>query len=72
MGNDGHRVVIAELDATTGQQAAAELRADGITADYHPLDVTDPDSAAALAATLTGDGTRLYGLVNNAGLANAV
>lgn len=72
IGNDGHRVVIAELDGTTGRQATRELRAEGITADYHPLDVADPDSTAALAATLAGDGTRLYGLVNNAGLANAV
>lgn len=72
IGSDGHRVVIAELDETTGQQAAAELRAEGITADYHPLDVADPDSVAALAATLAGDGSRLHGLVNNAGLANAV
>ncbi|MER7727281.1 SDR family oxidoreductase [Streptomyces sp. NPDC096323] len=72
IGNDGHRVVIAELDATTGRQAATELRAAGITADYHPLDVADPGSVAALAATLAGDGSRLYGLVNNAGLANAV
>ncbi|MEU1467772.1 SDR family oxidoreductase [Streptomyces sp. NPDC005761] len=72
IGNDGHRVVIAELDGTTGQQAAEELRAEGITADYHPLDVADPDSVAALATTLADDGSRLHGLVNNAGLANAV
>ncbi|WP_326669498.1 SDR family oxidoreductase [Streptomyces sp. NBC_01257] len=72
IGNDGHRVVIAELDATTGTQAAEELRAEGITADFHPLDVADPASTAALAATLAADGSRLYGLVNNAGLANAV
>ncbi|MER5274464.1 SDR family oxidoreductase [Streptomyces sp. NPDC002809] len=72
IGNDGHRVVIAELDETTGRQAAHDLRAEGITADFHPLDVADPESVTALAATLTGDGTRLYGLVNNAGLANAV
>ncbi|MEU8624135.1 SDR family oxidoreductase [Streptomyces sp. NPDC048669] len=72
IGSDGHRVVIAELDATTGRRAAEELRADGITADFHPLDVADPHSADSLAATLAGDGSRLYGLVNNAGLANAV
>lgn len=72
IGSDGYRVVIAELDATTGHKAAEELRADGITADFHPLDVAEPGSADALAATLAGDGSRLYGLVNNAGLANAV
>ncbi|MGY4903493.1 SDR family oxidoreductase [Streptomyces sp. 900116325] len=72
IGADGYRVVIAELDERTGKQAADDLRADGITADFHPLDVADPHSVDALAATLAGDGTRLHGLVNNAGLANAV
>lgn len=72
IGADGYRVVIAELDERTGKQAADDLRADGITADFHPLDVADPDSVDALATTLTGDGTGLHGLVNNAGLANAV
>ncbi|MFE4954478.1 SDR family oxidoreductase [Streptomyces sp. NPDC056653] len=72
IGRDGYRVVIAELDERTGKQAADDLRADGITADFHSLDVADPDSVDALAATLAGDGTRLHGLVNNAGLANAV
>ncbi|MFF5272327.1 SDR family oxidoreductase [Streptomyces sp. NPDC000133] len=72
IGADGYRVVIAELDERTGKQAADDLRADGITADFHPLDVADPYSVDALAATLAGDGTRLHGLVNNAGLANAV
>ncbi|MGW5272320.1 SDR family NAD(P)-dependent oxidoreductase [Streptomyces sp. NPDC004044] len=72
IGRDGYRVVIAELDERTGKQAADDLRADGITADFHPLDVADPDSVDALATTLAGDGTRLHGLVNNAGLANAV
>jgi NAD(P)-dependent dehydrogenase (short-subunit alcohol dehydrogenase family) len=72
IGADGYRVVIAELDERTGKQAADDLRADGITADFHPLDVADPHSVDALAATLAGDGTTLHGLVNNAGLANAV
>ncbi|MET7789103.1 SDR family oxidoreductase [Streptomyces sp900116325] len=72
IGADGYRVVIAELDERTGKQAADDLRADGITADFHPLDVAAPHSVDALAATLAGDGTRLHGLVNNAGLANAV
>ncbi|WP_406426370.1 SDR family oxidoreductase [Streptomyces sp. NBC_01589] len=72
IGRDGYRVVIAELDERTGKQATDDLRADGITADFHPLDVADPDSVDALATTLAGDGTRLHGLVNNAGLANAV
>lgn len=72
IGADGYRVVIAELDERSGKQAADDLRADGITADFHPLDVADPHSVDALAATLAGDGTTLHGLVNNAGLANAV
>jgi NAD(P)-dependent dehydrogenase (short-subunit alcohol dehydrogenase family) len=72
IGRDGYRVVVAELDAERGEQAVAELRAAGVDAVFHPLDVGSPESVDALAAALAADGTRLHGLVNNAGLANAV
>lgn len=72
IGRDGYRVVVAELDAERGEQAAAELRAAGVEAVFHRLDVGSPESAQAFAEALAADGTRLHGLVNNAGLANAV
>lgn len=70
-GADGFRVVVAELDAERGERATAELRADGLDARFVPCDVADPRSVDRLAdAVRTGGG--LYGLVNNAGLANGV
>jgi NAD(P)-dependent dehydrogenase (short-subunit alcohol dehydrogenase family) len=70
IGRDGFRVLVAELDAGRGESAAKELRAAGIDADFRRLDVAEPESVRELARSLEGE--RLYGLVNNAGLADAV
>jgi NAD(P)-dependent dehydrogenase (short-subunit alcohol dehydrogenase family) len=72
IGRDGYRIVVAELDAERGESAAAELRAAGVEAVFRRLDVGSPESVEELAAALEAAGTRLYGLVNNAGLADAV
>ncbi|WP_151773126.1 3-oxoacyl-ACP reductase family protein [Streptomyces abyssomicinicus] len=72
-GADGFHVVVAELREEWGEKAVAELRGEGLAADFVRCDVGDPASVAEMAAAvgeLTG-GT-LYGLVNNAGLADAV
>ncbi|GAA2309177.1 SDR family oxidoreductase [Streptomyces kunmingensis] len=70
-GTDGFRVVVAEVDAERGSRAAEELRAEGVDARFVRCDVADPDSVADLAAFVRGLGP-LYGLVNNAALANGV
>ncbi|MEU8620515.1 SDR family oxidoreductase [Streptomyces sp. NPDC048623] len=70
-GEDGFRVVVAELERERGERAAAGLRADGIDARFVRCDVADPDSVAELASAVRGIGP-LYGLVNNAALANGV
>lgn len=70
-GADGFRVVVAELDAERGERATAELRADGLDARFVPCDVADPRSVDRLADAVRTGG-RLYGLVNNAALANGV
>jgi NAD(P)-dependent dehydrogenase (short-subunit alcohol dehydrogenase family) len=70
-GEDGFRVVLAELDQETGEKAAAELRAQGVDAHFVRCDVADPASVAALADAVRELGP-LYGLVNNAALANGV
>ncbi|MFD8641373.1 SDR family oxidoreductase [Streptomyces zaomyceticus] len=70
-GEDGFRVVLAEVDRERGEHAAAELRAEGIDARFVRCDVADPESVAALAAAVRELGP-LYGLVNNAALANGV
>ena len=65
----GLRVVLTSRDAAEGQAAANRLRGQGLAVRYHPLDVTDPASVAALADTLRREGGRIDALVNNAGVA---
>lgn len=64
----GMTVLLGSRDRTRGEQAAARLRAQG--ADVRPivLDVTDPATIEAAAASLT----RLDVLVNNAGSSGPV
>ncbi|MER5755205.1 SDR family oxidoreductase [Streptomyces sp. NPDC002088] len=70
-GTDGFRVVLAELERERGEEAAAALRDEGIDARFVPCDVADPASVDALADAVRALGP-LYGLVNNAALANGV
>ncbi|WP_037855387.1 SDR family oxidoreductase [Streptomyces sp. NRRL S-340] len=72
---DGYRVVVAELNPAWGERTAEAIRAAGGEAESVPLDVADPASVAALAGRLAAAGPAsgpLYGLVNNAALANGV
>ncbi|MGW1461841.1 SDR family oxidoreductase [Streptomyces albidoflavus] len=71
VGADGHRLVLAELDPARGEEAAASLRRDGLDAHFVPCDVADPGSVAAMAEATAALGP-VHGLVNNAGLADAV
>ncbi|MEU6433196.1 SDR family oxidoreductase [Streptomyces albidoflavus] len=71
VGADGHRVVLAELDPARGEEAAESLRRDGLDAHFVPCDVADPGSVAAMAEATAALGP-VHGLVNNAGLADAV
>ncbi|WP_432186801.1 SDR family oxidoreductase [Streptomyces sp. Tue6028] len=70
-GEDGFRVVLAEVDEERGRAAEALLRAEGLDARFAHCDVADPASVARLA-DLTAPLGPLYGLVNNAALANGV
>ncbi|MFI9046858.1 SDR family oxidoreductase [Streptomyces sp. NPDC053427] len=70
-GADGFRVVLAELEERRGRAAETRLRAEGIDAHFTRCDVADPASVAQLA-DFTGELGPLYGLVNNAALANGV
>ncbi|NEC95654.1 3-oxoacyl-ACP reductase FabG [Streptomyces albidoflavus] len=71
VGADGHRVVLAELDPARGKEAADSLRRDGLDAHFVPCDVAEPDSVTAMAEATAALGP-VHGLVNNAGLADAV
>jgi NAD(P)-dependent dehydrogenase (short-subunit alcohol dehydrogenase family) len=68
---DGFRVVVAELDAERGTHAVEGLRSDGLDAHFVRCDVADPESVDELAARVRDLGP-LYGLINNAALANDV
>lgn len=67
----GAEVVVAELVAERGETVAADLRAAGHVASYERVDIGDEDSVAGLAARVLAGG-EVWGLVNNAGLADAV
>ncbi|MFE5209823.1 SDR family oxidoreductase [Streptomyces sp. NPDC056600] len=72
-GADGFRVVVAELRAEWGEKAVAELNAEGLEAEFVRCDVGDPASVTDMAAQVgESSGGKLHGLVNNAGLADAV
>ncbi|MGO8790505.1 MAG: SDR family oxidoreductase [Terriglobia bacterium] len=68
IGRTGVTVLVGARKPDAGKQAAATLAAEGITARFLPLDVTDHASIAAAAATIGTDFGRLDILVNNAGI----
>src|SRR5689334_8822226 len=65
----GLRVVIAARDEARGSAAAAAIRDEGVDVLAMVLDVTRPDTIAAVAARLEREIGRLDVLVNNAGIA---
>ena len=67
----GRHVVIVELDATLGAEAAAAITATGSSASFVQTDIADAASLAALAEHVTARG-RIDALVNNAAIANSV
>ena len=67
-GQASAQVVIAEIDAERGAQAAHTLHGEGIAAPFAPLDVRDPAQSAALVGQVVGEHGRLDIWVNNAGV----
>jgi NAD(P)-dependent dehydrogenase (short-subunit alcohol dehydrogenase family) len=63
----GMKVVLTSRDARKGEAAAVALRAEDLSVDVQPLDVTDARAAQALAGYLDEAYGRLDVLVNNAG-----
>ncbi|HWA12246.1 MAG TPA: glucose 1-dehydrogenase [Burkholderiales bacterium] len=64
----GYRVAIADLRLDAAREAADRLRAEGLSAQAFELDVTRPDSAAAMAESVLAAFGRIDVLVNNAGI----
>src|SRR5690606_35381139 len=61
-------VVDAARYESTGEAAAAELRAEGLDAEALPLDVASAGSVASFAKRLAAEHGRVDILVNNAGV----
>ena len=64
----GARVVLTARQAQAGEEAIKRLAAQKLSAQFHPLNVTDPESAAALRDHLDRTFGRLEVLINNAGI----
>ena len=62
------QVIIGARDAAAGEQAAHELRVEGLDAESVTLDVNDPSSVQAAAERIEAEHGRLDILVNNAGI----
>ncbi|THH41888.1 SDR family NAD(P)-dependent oxidoreductase [Neolewinella litorea] len=63
----GYHVVLTSRSAA-GETVAAAFRDEGLPVEYHPLDVADPESIAALARHLRESHGTIDVLVNNAGI----
>jgi len=67
LGDAGAHVLIGDIAADKGQEAAARLRGLHFQADYLPLDVTDDASIAGFAAAATSAAGKVDIVVNAAG-----
>lgn len=68
LGRPGTRVILTDVLGDEGERTAAVLRASGIDATFHLLDVADEGAWAGLAERIAADGIPVRGLVNNAGI----
>ena len=64
----GATVIIAEINAETGESTAAAIRAAGHNAEYHALDVRRTESVCTLAQHIDATYGRLDIAINNAGI----
>lgn len=68
LARSGVTVLIGARDRPAGEQAALELRVEGLDAEFVPLDVNDPSSVQAASERIDAAHGRLDILVNNAGV----
>ena len=66
----GAGVVLADVDAGAGEEAAEALRQKGLRAKFTPLDVRDPDQCDLVVDRLITDLGAIDVWVNNAGVAH--
>lgn len=67
----GARVIIGDLDGGALADASTALRANGCSADFELLDVTDSAQVTAVAERIVAREGRVDILVNNAGIARS-
>jgi NAD(P)-dependent dehydrogenase (short-subunit alcohol dehydrogenase family) len=68
LGKAGMLVFLGARNAGLGEEAAAKLRGEGLDVRFLSLDVTQPETVEAAAATIRAELQRLDVLVNNAGI----
>ncbi len=68
LGKTGARILIGARDRVRGEAVAAEMRDEGIYANFIYLDVERPETLAAAAQDIEDDYGRLDILINNAGI----
>jgi len=66
---DGHRVVLADMNTKDGKKAGLDLSADTDRAIFVECDVSEPLEVHNLIAETLGAFGRIDGLINNAGIA---
>jgi NAD(P)-dependent dehydrogenase (short-subunit alcohol dehydrogenase family) len=64
----GAQVVLTARKPEAGQAAISKLASQKLSAQFHPLNVTDPESIASLTDFLERTFGRLDVLINNAGI----
>ena len=64
----GYQVILTSRKQQKGEAAVEVLRREGLAVEYHPLDVSDPDSIKRLALDIRDKYGKLDVLVNNAGV----
>lgn len=67
-GRQGHRVIVTDINDETGTQTTDRIIADGGTAQFRHLDVTDPEQWADLADWVCAEWGAPDIVVNNAGI----
>ncbi len=65
---EGANVVVADIDAELGEQVAKQIVADGGIASFTSVDVSDPASAEALAASTVETYGGIDHVINNAAI----
>lgn len=68
LAREGARVMVADLDAANAEKVAASIRAEGLSAVSHQIDVSSAGQVSEMARRAEGELGKIDILVNNAGI----